>query len=552
MKRRFIYIFLLFLLFCPDKIFAQAKILNLRHWASPEHTRVVIDTSEEVQFTVEKSGKKVFLKLENAAIIKSMPREFALNQPGITKAVLFTLPGGGVGIEFFLADQVEANIFKLKKFQDKSDRVVMDIVLPEVEKEESRAREQIKVSKRDKIIVIDPGHGGEDPGAVGYRGTNEKDVVLKISEKVRDILNVQKGVRAFLTRKGDYYVSFKKRLNIARELGADLFISIHADAARNRKANGSSVYCLSTGGAGNEAARILAHNENLADIMGGTLGEGDSSDESDPIILNMFQTHTINQSKALGSKIINNLCNVNGIKFQTIQEAPFMVLKLPEIPAVLIETAYVSNPEEERKLHSKKFQTEIAQAILYSVRDFFSLPVMVASASAASEGEKTSSSPTGQVTDAPNTAVLEKFAPHTTVLKTKESDAPENPKRRTSVYKIKQGDTLEKIAAKYDTKIAVLLKMNKMKLKDTLYASRKLEVPLSEEAQDSGSETKKTVKPLKAKSEVIVHKVKKGETLDKIAREYQTSVAALLKLNHMKIYDPLYAGQNLDIALKIP
>jgi N-acetylmuramoyl-L-alanine amidase len=111
---------------------------------------------------------------------------------------------------------------------------------------------------------------------------------------------------------------------------------------------------------------------------------------------------------------------------------------------------------------------------------------------------------------------------------------------------------LQQIAAKYATILAVLLKMNKMKLKDTLYAGRKLEAPLSEEAQDSGSETKKTVKPLKAKSEVIVHKVKKGETLDRIAREYQTSVAALLKLNHMKIYDPLYAGQNLDIALKIP
>lgn len=450
-----IFTMLFFLLSNPAHVFAQADILNLRHWASPEHTRVVIDTSKEVEFTVEKSDGKVLLKLKDTALLKTLPREFILNQPGITRVALFPLPEGNIGIEFFLAERVETNIFKLKKFQDKPDRVVMDIVLPEVEKEKSRAREQVKVSRKDKIVVIDPGHGGEDPGAIGYRGANEKDLVLEISKKVRDILNAGEGTRAFLTREGDYYVSFKKRLSIAREFGADLFLSIHADAARNRKANGSSVYCLSTGGAGSEAARILARKENMADIVGGTLGEGGSNGESDPIILDMFQTNTINLSKAFGSKIIGNLRRVNGIKFYSVQEAPFMVLKLPEIPAVLIETAYISNPHEERKLKSGKFQMEIAGAISDSVRDFFSLSV-------------------GRILVAPLSEKAQKD--EKTVRKAAVPGQPLKAKPAVIVYKVKKGDTLDKIARKHQTNVAVLLKLNRMKMRDPLYVDRELKV----------------------------------------------------------------------------
>lgn len=160
------------------------------------------------------------------------------------------------------------NVFKLKKFLEKPDRVVIDIGLPDVEKREREERQQIKTSRKDKIVIIDPGHGGDDPGAVGKGGTYEKTVVLDIGRRIRDILNGAGGFRAFLTRDEDYYVSFKKRLRIAREYGADLFLSVHADAARNRDARGSSVYCLSMGGASSEAARLLARKENLADIIG--------------------------------------------------------------------------------------------------------------------------------------------------------------------------------------------------------------------------------------------------------------------------------------------
>ena len=260
----------------------------------------------------------------------------------------------GVRVELTLPAQVQTTVFKLKPFQDKPYRIVIDIVLPEVAKQESEARERIKITRKDRIIVIDPGHGGEAVGAVGKKGTFEKDVVLSISRKLQGVLNKRPGYRAFLTRDDDYYVAFSKRLTIAREYGADLFVSIHADAARNRSAEGSSVYCLSTGRASSEAAKILARNENLADIVGG-VPNGEGGEGSDPILLDMFQTNTLNQSKTFGSCVLQNLQRENNLKFTSVQEAPFYVLKLPEIPSLLIETAYISNPKggktpEERRL----------------------------------------------------------------------------------------------------------------------------------------------------------------------------------------------------------
>ena len=175
----------------------------------------------------------------------------------------------------------KAEVFKLKKFQDRPDRVVVDIFLQEAPVEEI-TEEQIPMLKQKKIIVIDPGHGGDDPGAVARKGVYEKNIVLSIGREIKKAINKMPGYRAVLTREGDYYVSFNKRLQIAKNLDASLFISVHADAARNRKAKGSSVYCLSTSGASNEAAKLLANNENLSDIIGGVPnGEGKNESGSD-------------------------------------------------------------------------------------------------------------------------------------------------------------------------------------------------------------------------------------------------------------------------------
>ena len=452
-KRIIISIILLMVLLLPSYAIALTKILNIRNWAAPDHTRIVIDTSDEAQYDVAKGEQKIVIDFKNTAFPETIPAEIILSKPGIDRIILIPLPQSTVRIQLLLAKDVDAKVFKLKKFQQKPDRVVVDIEFPGIEKKESEERKQIKVLRKDKIIIIDPGHGGDDPGAIGQDGTYEKDVVLGIGRKLRDILNKMDGYHAFLTREGDYYVPFRKRLKIAREYGADLFLSIHADASLNRDARGSSVYCLSTGGASSEAARVLASKENLADIIGGSPDdEGNNNDEADPIILNMFQTNTINLSKRFGIILLKHLDTVGLLKLRNVQEAPFIVLKLPEIPSILVETAYISNPREERLLRSRRFQRKIAESIATSISEFFPLhPSAIPKLTITRQDGKTKYSP---------------------------DDSPENLESYVLLtYKVKKGDTLTRIALKHDTTVNALLKLNHMKLSDPFYVNKILRLP---------------------------------------------------------------------------
>jgi N-acetylmuramoyl-L-alanine amidase len=327
---------------------------------------------------------------------------------------------------------------------------VIDIIL-ELPSEEVSIKEQLPKLIQRKIIVIDPGHGGEDPGAVGKRGTYEKNIVLVIGREIKKAVNKIPGYRAVLTRDGDYYVSFKKRLQIAKDLGASLFISVHADAARNRNARGSSVYCLSTGAASSEAAKLLANNENLSDIIGG-VPNGEGKNESDQIILNMFQTNTINLSKTYADTLINQLDRVNSLKHKKVQEAPFRVLKLPDIPAVLIETAYISNAQEERLLKTDGFQKKLALAIASSVTEYLSGTASISPANDAS-----------------------KYADN--IDSSSDKEEADIREIKTTSYKIRRGDTLFSVARQFNTKTATLLKLNKMNKNETLIAGRKILVP---------------------------------------------------------------------------
>jgi N-acetylmuramoyl-L-alanine amidase len=421
----------------PSGSWAQNEILNIRHWVAPDHTRFVIDTSRESNFKVEKAEQRVTIILEDASLPSHLSGLQVYNKPGLNAVFLFASPPSSVAIELSMPRLLQANVFKLKKFRDKPDRIVVDIILPEAEQQERKSREEAKLKKIERVVVIDPGHGGDDPGAVGMKGLYEKDVVLDISRKLRDILNKKVGYRAFLTRDGDYYVPFKKRLMIAREYGADLFLSVHADASRNRTARGSSVYCISSGAASSEAARILANNENLADVIGG-VPAGEENGVSDPIILDMFQNHVINQSRSFGRLLLKELQAVNSLKFDDVQKAPFYVLRLPEITSVLLETAFVSNPEEEKLLKKENFQKKIALAVANSIERFFPpLPK--------SDGKQ------DRVSSA------------------------------RTIYTIKNGDTLSSIARKYGTTAGVLRELNGLKRPDILYVGSKLIIPVNKQ-----------------------------------------------------------------------
>lgn len=448
-----IYALIIFIFILGLASFSSAtEIRNIRFWAAPDHTRIVIDVGNEPSFEVSESDKFLILNFREGKSGPELPAEILINKPGIKKVIIQPAADGAVRLEFILDQYLKTQVFKLKKFQDKPDRVVVDIFLAQPIRKEVVKEPSSRLQK--KIIVVDPGHGGDDPGAVGKKGTYEKNVVLAISREIKKAVNKVPGYRAVLTRDGDYYVSFDKRLQMARDLNASLFISIHADAARNRQARGSSVYCLSTGAASNEATKLLAKNENLSDIIGG-VPNGEGRTESDQIILNMFQTNTINFSKTYASNLMYQLEQVNGLKYKSVQEAPFRVLKLPDIPAVLIETAYISNSEEEKLLKNRDFQKKLAAAIVSSALEYLSGAATVAHGNSTSEGSVKRDGDGGEA------------------IPSKVSDVP----HASRLYTVKKGDTIYSLAKSNSITIDELRKLNNMQENAPLLLGQKIKLP---------------------------------------------------------------------------
>lgn len=224
---------------------------------------------------------------------------------------------------------------------------------------------------RNVTIVIDPGHGGKDPGAIGAAGHHEKNIVLAISKILAHDINQQKGFHAILTRTGDYYLPLRERLALARKYKADMFIAIHADAFRHRHASGVSVYALSQRGATSEAARWLAKRENASELMGGV----DLYDQSHllrSVLINLSQSATIRASLRIGDDVMSAMQSFAKLHHNRVEQAAFVVLKSPDIPSLLIETGFISNPNEERRLRSYAYQQKLARAMMRGVRQYFS------------------------------------------------------------------------------------------------------------------------------------------------------------------------------------
>ncbi|MNO95665.1 N-acetylmuramoyl-L-alanine amidase AmiC precursor [compost metagenome] len=227
--------------------------------------------------------------------------------------------------------------------------------------------------KRDIVVAIDAGHGGEDPGASGSRGQHEKDIVLQIAKELQRQINSEKGFRAELTRTGDYFIPLRKRTEIARKKGADLFVSIHADAAPSKAAFGASVFALSDRGATSETARWLADTENRSDLIGGAGNV--SLDDKDRmlagVLLDLSMTATMSSSLDVGHKVLTNVGRITSLHKSRVEQAGFMVLKSPDIPSILVETGFISNPGESRKLASTSHQQALARSISSGIRQYF-------------------------------------------------------------------------------------------------------------------------------------------------------------------------------------
>jgi N-acetylmuramoyl-L-alanine amidase len=225
---------------------------------------------------------------------------------------------------------------------------------------------------RDIVVAVDAGHGGDDPGAIGAAGTREKDVVLGIARALADRINGEPGMHAVLTRDGDYFIALRERIRRAREAKADLFVSIHADSVLDRGVSGASVYVLSEKGATNEAARWLAERENAADLKGGVkLDDKDNALAS--VLLDLSQSASLGASSEAAERVLGAIDRVGDVRKREVQQAGFVVLKSPDIPSMLVETAYISNPREERRLDDPAHQQELAAAIFAGIRQYFAV-----------------------------------------------------------------------------------------------------------------------------------------------------------------------------------
>jgi N-acetylmuramoyl-L-alanine amidase len=353
-----------------------AMITDIRVWSAPDHTRIVLDLTEPIQYesSSQENPPQFFLELEGISFPRLM-RMMEVKDPFLTKMSLTELGKDKVKLTLYQKKPLSANVFLLKPYQDKPHRLVIDLVDVVQEKKELEERQKQKEirPKGTKIVVIDPGHGGEDPGAIGLKKTMEKDIVLKVGTRVVHLLNQNKEIQAFLTRKGDYFIPLDGRSKMAREYGADLFISLHTDGSFNPQARGSSVYCLSLSGATDEAAKILADKENLSNVLGGVISRPITNRKSDlePILLDLTQNNTMRESFRFAETLLKDVKAVNPLKYSSYRQANFIVLKAPDIPSVLVEMAYITNKEDERLLNRNEFQEKIAKTLSTSIKKYF-------------------------------------------------------------------------------------------------------------------------------------------------------------------------------------
>ncbi len=375
---------------------AQAQVVSTRIWPAKEYTRVTVETKSEVKFQLfsVKDPERLVLDLECIEVgpaLAELHGKVATGDPYIDKLRVGRNRPGVVRVVIDLKAEVKPQVFTLKPVGEYGHRLVLDLYplvapdplaalieadgkLPQKVQEKADkgpvpAPDKPRVA-RLATIVIDPGHGGEDPGARGRLGSREKDITLTISRRLKELIDAEPDMRAVLTRDGDFYVPLQTRVDKARKVKADLFVSVHADAFIRPHARGSSVFALSERRATSEAARWLAKKENEADLVGGV-----NIDVKDrylaQTLLDLSQTATIDHSLRLGNAVLGALGQVNTLHKAQVEQASFAVLKSPDVPSILVETAFISNPEEEKRLNDEVYQDQLARAILGGIKRYF-------------------------------------------------------------------------------------------------------------------------------------------------------------------------------------
>ena len=385
---------------------ATSSILAVRVWPARDYTRVTLEHDQAIRYThlLVKDPDRLVLDLEGVEfnqVLQSLPAKIIEADPYIKLIRAGRNKPGVVRVVIELKGEIKPQVFALKPVGEYGHRLVLDLYPAEpvdplmalLEKSdqpglrsesklggegssaEKTPGEAEKSEPRPEIarlvtIVLDPGHGGEDPGAIGRGGSYEKHVTLSVARRLKQKIDATPNMRSVLTRDGDYFIPLQQRVGKARRVRADLFVSVHADAFIKPTARGSSVFVLSETGASSSAARWLANKENSADLVGG-VNLGVKDPYLARTLLDLSQTATINDSLKLGKDVLGELGRINTLHKAHVEQAGFAVLKAPDIPSILIETAFISNPEEEARLNDEAYQERMAEAILKGIRRYF-------------------------------------------------------------------------------------------------------------------------------------------------------------------------------------
>jgi N-acetylmuramoyl-L-alanine amidase len=412
------------LLLLPATVWPATSLTSARVWPAQDYTRVTLESATPLQFQLLslKNPERLALDIDDLAVtpvLEELSAKIGAGDPYVKSVRIGRPKPGTLRLVFDLKADVKPEVFMLRPIAEYGHRLVLDIypaqaadpLLAMLEKTQTPPAQPAATAapstsgakaadaapaienargptpaqgtsaaaggatrparpERTIIVAIDAGHGGEDPGARGRRGTHEKDVTLSIAQKLKDVIDREPNMRGVLIRDGDYFIPLHVRVQKARRINADLFVSVHADSFVRPDARGSSVFALSENGATSAAARWLAKRENEADLIGGV-----NLDVADPYLkqtlLDLSQTATINDSLKLAKSVLERLGKINTLHKGTVEQAGFAVLKSPDIPSILVETAFISNPAEEKKLADEAYQRKLAESIFSGIKNYF-------------------------------------------------------------------------------------------------------------------------------------------------------------------------------------
>ncbi len=535
----------------PPGIRAHNHLAHIRHWSSPTSTRIVFDLKHQAAYESFTLSSPERLVVDLTGFDGHVPRESINIGDGIIRTIRASKNRSGVvRIVVDLEKKAQHTIFPLKAFGSKPPRLVIDITRPDLEKAARTKRQRTRAlkSKGSYIVVVDPGHGGEDPGAVIRGRTREKDIVFAVSRKLAQQLNRTKNIKAYLTRKGDYFISLRKRIDIAQQYGADLFISIHADSSFSKKVRGSSVYCLSFKGATSNTARMLARKENASDYIGGVPLDKKNNDLS-AIIFDLVQTHSLNASLQCAGVVLKQLSKINRLHAKKPHQANFVVLRAPDIPSILIELDFLSNPYMERRLKNSHFQSTLARYIAEAVEQYCESdkappPVQLIRAGTGRQHIVKKGDTLSELALKHGVSVSDLRRANGltrsdvlkigTTLHIPGAGTQRIAAVRPSSHRVRRGDTLSELALKYDTTVSALRRANGLTRSDVLKIGTTLRIP------GAGTQRIAAVRPSS-------HRVRRGDTLSELALKYDTTVSALRRANGLTRSDVLKIGTTLRI-----